>query len=93
MVQVNEQTEEQALVDGLRRRDETAVAALLDRFWAPAYRIATGICTDSAAAEDVAQEGLVRALQGIESFHDGAELRPWVLRIVANLARNQRRGS
>lgn len=93
MAQVSDRTQEQALVDGLRRRDESAVAALLDCYWAPAYRVALGICADSATAEDVAHEGLVRALQGIESFRDDAPLRPWVLRIVANLARNERRAS
>jgi RNA polymerase sigma-70 factor, ECF subfamily len=93
MAQVSEQTEDQALVAGLQRRDERAVAALLDAYWTPAYRVALGVCADAAAAEDVAHEGLVRAVQGIESFHEGASLRPWILRIVANLARNRERAN
>jgi len=91
MAQVSEQTEDQALVEGLLRRDEPAVAALLDAYWTPAYRVALGICADAAAAEDIAHEGLVRAVQGIQSFQPDAPLRPWVLRIVANLARNHLR--
>lgn len=93
MAQVSAQTEDQALVAGLRRRDERAVAALLDAYWNPAYRVALGICADAAAAEDLAHEGLVRAVQGIESFRTDSPLRPWILRIVANLARNHCRSN
>src|SRR5690606_7860831 len=44
-----------------------------------------------ADAEDVAQETFVRAYLKLEQFEDGRPLRPWLLAIAANLARNRRR--
>ncbi|HBP21227.1 MAG TPA: hypothetical protein DEA08_26000, partial [Planctomycetes bacterium] len=72
--------------------DEAAVAELLDRCWAPAYRVALGATGDPGAAEDVAQEAIVRALQAAERFQPGRPFEPWFLRIVINVARNHRRG-
>lgn len=82
---------EAALIAGLREREEASVAELLDRYWPSAYRLALAICGDPAGAEDVAQEAFVRALQGIDGFDSNAALRPWLMRIVTNLARNSLR--
>ena len=43
------------------------------------------------AAEDVVQEALVKAYRSLGRFRDGAPFRPWLLRIVANEARNHHR--
>ncbi|MGE0706893.1 MAG: sigma-70 family RNA polymerase sigma factor [Planctomycetota bacterium] len=87
----SEEALDDELVRGLARGDEEAVARLLDRFWAPAYRVAYGVVSDPGAAEDVAQEAVVRALQAIEGFERGRAFRPWFLRIVVNVARNHQR--
>jgi RNA polymerase sigma-70 factor (ECF subfamily) len=39
------------------------------------------------------QEALVKAWRALGRFRDGEPLRPWLLRIVANEARNRRRAS
>jgi RNA polymerase sigma factor (sigma-70 family) len=44
-------------------------------------------------AEDAAQEGFVKAYAALGRFRAGAPFRPWLLRIVANEARNRRRSS
>ena len=44
---------------------------------------------ESATAEDVAQEGFVRAYQGLSRFRPSEPFRPWLLRIVTNLALNE----
>jgi RNA polymerase sigma-70 factor (ECF subfamily) len=44
-----------------------------------------------ADAEDVVQEAFVKAYRSLGRFRAGAELRPWLLRIVANEARNHHR--
>ena len=46
----------------------------------------TGIAAD---ADEVAQEALVKAYYALPRFRPGAPLRPWLLRIVANEARNR----
>jgi RNA polymerase sigma factor (sigma-70 family) len=44
-------------------------------------------------AEDAAQEGFVKAFRALGAFRSGSPFRPWLLRIVANEARNQRRSA
>jgi len=44
-------------------------------------------------AEDAAQEAFVKAWAALPRFRAGAPFRPWLLRIVANEARNRRRSA
>ena len=44
-------------------------------------------------AEDAAQEAFVKAFRALGRFRGGSPFRPWLLRIVANEARNHRRGA
>jgi len=44
-------------------------------------------------AEDATQEAFVKAFRALGRFRSGSPFRPWLLRIVANEARNQRRGA
>jgi RNA polymerase sigma factor (sigma-70 family) len=46
-----------------------------------------------ADAEEVAQEAFVKAYYALPRFRAGAQFRPWLLRIVANEARNRRKAS
>jgi len=48
---------------------------------------------DSAEAEDVAQETFLRAFRHLDRFDAERPLRPWLLTICANLARNQLRSA
>jgi RNA polymerase sigma factor (sigma-70 family) len=45
----------------------------------------------SAEAEDVAQAAFLKAYLALGRFRRGAPFRPWLLRIVANEAKNRRR--
>lgn len=50
--------------------------------------------TGSAAdAEDATQDAFLAAHSALGRFRSGAPLRPWLLRIVANAARNRRRSA
>jgi RNA polymerase sigma-70 factor (ECF subfamily) len=55
------------------------------------FRLAYLLLGDSADAEDVAQEAFIRAFRALHRFDQERPLRPWLLRIAANLARNRRR--
>ena len=44
-------------------------------------------------AEDVVQEAFVKAFGALDRFRPGAPFRPWLLRIVANEARNLHRSA
>jgi RNA polymerase sigma-70 factor (ECF subfamily) len=58
-----------------------------------AFRVAYLVVRDAAEAEDVAQEAFVRAYKSLRRFDARRPFRPWLLRIVTNLAINSRRSS
>ncbi len=58
-----------------------------------AFRTAYLITGSAADAEDAAQDGFVKAWRALWRFRAGAEFRPWLLKIVANEARNRRRSA
>ena len=57
------------------------------------YRLAYVITGSATEAEDATQEALVKAWRALGRFRSGEPFRPWLLRIVANEARNRRRSS
>ena len=79
------------LVEQARGGDASAYGRLVERYQEVAFRIAYLILGDAPEAEDAAQEAFIKAYYALPGFHIGAAFRPWLLRIVANQARNQRR--
>lgn len=59
----------------------------------PVFRLAYLLLGDADEAQDVAQETFVRAYRALDRFDSERPLRPWLLRIAANLAHNQRRSA
>lgn len=57
------------------------------------FRVAYLIVRNAADAEDAAQDALVKAWRALGRFRAGSPLRPWLLTIAANEARNRRRGT
>jgi RNA polymerase sigma-70 factor (ECF subfamily) len=57
------------------------------------FRLAYLMLGDPDEAEDVAQETFVRAWNSLRGFDTRRPLRPWLLRIAANLANNRRRSA
>src|SRR5712664_689670 len=76
-----------------QRGNEAAYEEIVRRYQEVAFRTAYVITGSSADAEDAAQEGFVKAYRALYRFRLGADLRPWLLRIVANEARNRVRSS
>ena len=58
-----------------------------------AFRLAYLITGSAAEAEDAAQEAVVKAWRALGRFRLERPFRPWLLRIVANEARNRRRSA
>jgi RNA polymerase sigma-70 factor (ECF subfamily) len=83
---------EDELVERARSGDADAFAALVSEHEEIAFRTAYLITRNAADAEDAAQTGLVKAWRALPRFRRGAPVRPWLLAIVANEARNRRRG-
>jgi RNA polymerase sigma factor (sigma-70 family) len=81
------------LVERARRGDAVAFAELVRSHQQMAFRTAYLVTRNAADAEDAAQDAFVKAFRALPRFRAGAPLRPWLLRIVANEARNRRRAS
>ena len=79
------------LVSDARSGDTAAYAELVRSHQQIAFRTAMLITHDAAEAEDAAQEAFVKAWHALPRFRAGEPLRPWLLAIVANEARNRRR--
>jgi RNA polymerase sigma factor (sigma-70 family) len=79
------------LVERARQGDAVAYARLVERYQDLAFRIAYVVVGSTAEAEDAAQEAFIKAYYALPRFRAGAAFRPWLLQIVANQARNQRR--
>jgi RNA polymerase sigma-70 factor, ECF subfamily len=84
---------ESELVERARRGDEDAYGELVRAHQGIAFRTAYLVAGNAAEAEDAAQEGFVKAYRALGRFRTGAPFRPWLLRIVANEARNRRRSA
>jgi RNA polymerase sigma factor (sigma-70 family) len=84
---------EQELVERARGGDGAAFAALVRDHEETAFRIAYVICGSAADAEEASQDAFVKAYRALGRFRAGEPVRPWLLAIVANEARNRRRGA
>jgi RNA polymerase sigma factor (sigma-70 family) len=78
------------LVERAGRGDADAYGALVRRYQDVAVRVGALILGDAAEAEDAAQEAFVKAYYRLGHLRAGSSFRPWLLRIVANEARNRR---
>ena len=85
--------DESTLVARARRGEAAAYEELVRMHQTIAYRVALANAGDRADAEEAVQEAFVKAYRALGRFRDGAPFRPWLLRIVANEARNRRRSA
>lgn len=78
------------LVERARSGDKDAYGILVTSYEALACRVAYAITKSESEAEDAAQDAFVKGYFALERFRAGAPFRPWILRIVANEAKNRR---
>jgi RNA polymerase sigma factor (sigma-70 family) len=85
--------EDSELVERAQHGDVQAYEELVQRHQELAVRTAYLVAGARADAEEVAQEAFVKAYYALPRFRPGAPFRPWLLRIVANEARNRRKAA
>ena len=83
--------DEQAIIARLRARDLEALGELFRHLGGAMSTLARSMLRDSAQADDVVEEALLRVHRAAPGFRGERGLRTWTLRIVANLCRDQLR--
>jgi RNA polymerase sigma factor (sigma-70 family) len=81
------------LIERARRGETVAYEELVRRYQDVAVRTAVLVAGGIDDAEDAVQDAFVKAYAALNRFRAGAPFRPWLLRIVANEARNRRRSA
>jgi RNA polymerase sigma-70 factor (ECF subfamily) len=81
--------DETALLDGLRRGDETTFLALVDRYATSMLRLAVTYVRNRQVAEEVVQEAWVGVLLGLKRFEGRSTLKTWIYRILINRAKTR----
>jgi RNA polymerase sigma factor (sigma-70 family) len=84
---------ERELVLRAQRGDARAYEEIVRTHRQIAFRVAYLVAGNAADAEDAAQDAFVKAWRALGRFRADAPFRPWLLRIVANEARNRRRSA
>jgi RNA polymerase sigma-70 factor, ECF subfamily len=77
---------ERKLIREAQRGSGEALAALYSRHWQRAQRAAYLVVHDATAAEDIAQEAFLAAVDGLDRFDRRRPFAPWLHRIVVNRA-------
>lgn len=80
---------DRALVLRVRGGDLEAFGELVQRYQTSVYNVCYRLLSDTAAAEDQAQEAFIRAYQRLDQFDADRPFGPWVRRVAANLCLNQ----
>src|SRR4051795_10179887 len=81
--------DDERLVDALRRGDEDAFMALVDRYGALMLRVASMYVRTPSVAEEVVQETWLAGLEGLGRFEGRSTLKTWMLRILSNRAKTR----
>jgi RNA polymerase sigma-70 factor, ECF subfamily len=77
-----------ALVDRLRRGDETAFVTLVGRYHEPMLRLARSIVPSQAIAEEAVQDTWIGVVRGLERFEGRSSFKTWLFRILVNRSRS-----
>jgi len=85
--------DESTLVRHAANGDAAAWTSLMVIHQEAVFRLAYLLLGDPDDAEDIAQDSFLRAWRHLRSFDAERPLRPWLLSITANLARNRRRSA
>ena len=86
-------TDEVLLIKRAKQGDHEAFRYLVERHMKQAYDVAFGFMNDHHHAEEVTQEGFVRAYRSLQKFRGDAGFGTWLYRIIVNLSLNKLRQS
>lgn len=73
------------LVAAIRRQDPEAWRVLLDRYQARLFNVCLRMVRSREVAEDMAQEAMVKIIQGLGSYDGRSKLSTWMIRVTMNV--------
>lgn len=79
---------EDAAVEGAKRGDAKAAAALFHEHWEYVWRVAYGVVGRREDADEVAQDAFVAAFSNLHGFEGRSSFRTWITRIAINKGLN-----
>jgi RNA polymerase sigma-70 factor, ECF subfamily len=81
-------TDDADLIALARNGNGQAFDEMVRRYQDLAFRVALVLVGDAETAADAAQEAVIKAYRALDRFDTARPFRPWLLRIVANQARD-----
>lgn len=82
---------EQALIEGCCNHDRACQRALYDRYARKMFTVCQRYTRTVPEAEDVLQEGFIKAFANLKNFRGEAKLETWLTRIFINASLNHQR--
>jgi RNA polymerase sigma-70 factor (ECF subfamily) len=76
--------DENAIIEGLARRDPKAFRELVERYKKKVYYLALDMAGNPVDAEDISQEVFLKVYRSFSTFRKGARLGSWLYRITYN---------
>jgi RNA polymerase sigma-70 factor (ECF subfamily) len=83
--------EEYLLIDRILAGNELLYATLVDKYKSYAFTIAMKIVNNRPEAEEIAQDGFIKAFHYLKKFNKEAKFSTWLYRIVFNTAISYKR--
>jgi RNA polymerase sigma-70 factor (ECF subfamily) len=83
--------EEYSLIDRIVAGEEALYATLVNKYKSYAYTIALKIVENRSEAEEIAQDGFIKAFHYLKKFNREAKFSTWLYRIVFNTAISYKR--
>jgi len=80
---------ETTIVDRVLAGDVQAFSAIVERWQGPLINMAWRYCRDRSRAEEMAQEALIRAWQGLRQWRREGSFSTWLFSIAANVYRTE----
>ncbi len=75
---------EEELVKGIKEGDAATINAFVTGYWQELNFLARRILNDHSYANDVVQEGLLKAINNIDKYEGRGNFRAWLRKIVTN---------
>lgn len=86
--ELEKQTDEQELVDGLISGNEVCFISLVEKYHHSMQRIAMLYVHDPILAEEIVQETWMGVLRRIKGFEGRSSLKTWIFNILINIAKS-----